>query len=35
MARAKRENFVPNSMYARVADGKAMFPHAISVEASG
>ncbi len=32
MARAKRENFVPDSMYARMADGKAMFPHAVSVE---
>ncbi len=32
MARAKRENFVPESMYSRVADGKAMFPHAVSVE---
>lgn len=32
MAKAKRENFVPDEMYARVVDGKAMFPHAVSVE---
>lgn len=32
MARAKQENFVPECMYSRVADGKAMFPHAVSVE---
>jgi len=29
---AKRENFVPDTVYARVMDGKAMFPTAVSVE---
>ena len=29
---AKRENFVPDTVYARIMDGKAMFPTAVSVE---
>ena len=29
---AKRENFVPDTVYARDVDGKAMFPTAVSVE---
>jgi 2-iminobutanoate/2-iminopropanoate deaminase len=29
---AKRENFVPDTVYAREVDGKAMFPTAVSVE---
>ena len=32
MARAKRENIVSDRIYARKANGKAMFPHAVSVE---
>lgn len=29
---AKRENHVPDTVYARIMDGKAMFPTAVSVE---
>jgi len=29
---ANRENFVPDTVYAREVDGKAMFPTAVSVE---
>lgn len=29
---AKRENFVPDTVYSREVDGKAMFPTAVSVE---
>lgn len=29
---AKRENFVPDTVYARIMDGKAIFPTAVSVE---
>ena len=29
---AKRENHVPDTVYARIIDGKAMFPTAVSVE---
>jgi enamine deaminase RidA (YjgF/YER057c/UK114 family) len=29
---AKRENFVPDTVYTRIMDGKAMFPTAVSVE---
>lgn len=32
MAKAKRENIVSDRIYARKTDGKAMFPHAVSVE---
>lgn len=29
---AKRENIVTDKVYARIVDGKAMFPHAVSIE---
>lgn len=29
---AKRENIVTDKVYARMVDGKAMFPHAVSIE---
>ena len=32
MADVKRENIIASDLYARVVDGKAMFPHAVSVE---
>ena len=32
MAKAKRENIVSDRLYLRRADGKAMFPHAVSIE---
>jgi 2-iminobutanoate/2-iminopropanoate deaminase len=32
MARAKRTNVVSDKLYSRVAGGKALFPHAVSVE---
>ena len=32
MARIKRQNIISGDLYARVIDGKAMFPHAVSVE---
>ncbi len=32
MTAAKRENIVTDTVYARMMDGKAMFPHAVSVE---
>jgi hypothetical protein len=28
---AKRENFVPDTVYARIMDGEAMFPTVVSV----
>ncbi|MCZ7566405.1 MAG: RidA family protein [Burkholderiales bacterium] len=32
MARAKRNNIVSDRLYSRVVDGRALFPHAVSVE---
>lgn len=32
MAKAKRDNIVSDRLYARVAEGNVMFPHAVSVE---
>src|SRR3989304_6197545 len=32
MAKAKRTNVVSDKLYSRVAEGKALFPHAVSVE---
>jgi reactive intermediate/imine deaminase len=32
MAQAKRKNVVSEKLYSRVANGKALFPHAVSVE---
>lgn len=32
MARAKREDILSDEIYTRKIDGKAMFPHAVSVE---
>lgn len=29
---AKRDNIVTDKVYARIVDGKAMFPHAVSIE---
>ena len=29
---AKREDIVTDKVYARMVDGKAMFPHAVSIE---
>ena len=31
MARTKRDNVMSDNLFARVIDGKAMFPHAVSV----